>query len=425
METDIKRPSATTTLQSDKPSAGATEIGQTVNRWGRGRRLLIYCLLSGFLLLQFVTLVSVWRLGRLVQNGKGGIDANQAVQKTPFPPAPLDTTDPPPLLGSSPDIQAKTSTDSSTGVEKQGEPPVATDPNDTAPSPEASVGSQQNGSPEETDSRTANSHDKEIESLRSNLQKDLEQLQEQIVAAITQANEIILYSELRTQHAELLRRLDRFVASELSLKERYLAKSTRAEHKVCLVFFNAGEGASPLILAETVKEFLKSDPYFGHANCRLGVATKEGIDPLREHLTLQQYDDGAFEGLDVLQKQVESNPATVNDYAKAAEELLPLLNSDDAGSQSVAVWLVGEGANPPQKFNLGLGDIRVHVLHVVGNRKKAYSAEENILRWIEFCRVNGGTYQLIQAVEEEGSYSLKRPADVTRELRRTTRPEWE
>jgi len=248
------------------------------------------------------------------------------------------------------------------------------------------------------------------------------EIREQVVAGVEQANEAVLYNEIRTQNAEFADKLDAVFAADLRLREEYLISKIDGAGKVAILFFNAGRGAPAALLGPVVRKMLLSDPYLTQPGIEVNVLAKVGKSPVSKLVTPQQYKDRNLKDMDVLEQTDINNPDALNDYQKAAEEVVSFLAPENGFARNIAVWIISDDSRKAPK-DLKLPGVQVHVVHVVSNRKTFYASANriNITNWMKFIAKHRGTYHVIQAkLGEDSQYKLFESDSALRHLRRVT-----
>lgn len=249
------------------------------------------------------------------------------------------------------------------------------------------------------------------------------EIRKQVVAGVEQANEAVLYNEIRMQSAELTDKLDAVFAADLRLREDYLVSKIDGSGKVSILFFNAGRGAPAALLGPVVQKMLLSDPYFTQPGIEVNVLAKEGIAPVSKLVTPQQYQGRNFKELDVLDQTEINNPDALNDYRKAAEEIVSSLAPEKGHARNIAVWIISNDSRKSPPKDLKIPGVQVHVVHVVSNQKTFYASanRKNITEWMKFTARKRGSYHVIQAKSgEDNQYKLLDSDAALRHLRRVT-----
>ena len=249
------------------------------------------------------------------------------------------------------------------------------------------------------------------------------EIREQVVAGVEQANEAVLYKEIREQNSAFTDKLDAFLAEDLRLREEYLITQMTGGGKVAILFFNAGRGAPAALLGPVVQKMLLSDPYLTQPGIEVNVLAKEGIAPMSELVTPQQYKDRNLNDLDVLEQTDINNPDALNDYQKAAEEVVSSLAPENGFARNIAVWLISNDSRKAPSKDLKFPGVQVHVVHVVSDQKTFYASanRKNITEWMKFTARKRGSYHVIQAKSgEDNQYKLLDSDAALRHLRRVT-----
>jgi hypothetical protein len=231
--------------------------------------------------------------------------------------------------------------------------------------------------------------------------------------------------------ADLEQQLIIFSEQANSLRRKYFDERRGLSHDVCLLFFHAGKGTSPLICGEAVREFVKRNPYRDAGPYRMLVAIKEGTSATNEVLTFDEFESNDFVMLDDnLGKEQTPNSAARNQFDVAARELKSIF-ADTANGKKTAVWFVGQNAPPPNPMD-DLGDIRLHVVQVIGNPTEYYDKDQRepmrLLGWLNFCRRHKGIFQIIMTKRENGNDGKSQTVsktEVLHALQLTCRPESE